>query len=61
MLLSSCVSVGAVLTLWLALLVPYKGGVSQAPINDISQKLNTAFASTANGAASMPTGRHLLF
>jgi hypothetical protein len=55
-----CVTSGVVLSLWLALLLPFKGNPAPAPISTISQQLNTALSAGVNNGAGMPPGR-LLF
>jgi hypothetical protein len=44
----------AVASLWLGMLVPYKGSVSDAPISDITASLNSAIAKTLSNVPHMP-------
>jgi hypothetical protein len=44
----------AVASLWLGMLVPYKGSVSDAPISDITSSLNNAIAKTLSNVPHMP-------
>lgn len=48
------VCVAVILTLWLALLLPYKGPVAAAaPISAITNQINSAFANTINGGGGV--------
>lgn len=56
-LLCVFVLLGAILALWLALLLPFHGAPAPAPISTITQQLNTALAASTNNApVTAPSG-----
>lgn len=44
----------AVVSLWLGMLVPYKGAIRDAPISDITHSLNNAISKTLTNSPVYP-------